>query len=71
MVVDFIALMFYCENHPDSTRIPNEMSSMKSAEGRYMLDGHLYKEFRNGDVLIKEMTDAELTEAYRRFGLEY
>ena len=44
---------------------------MKTAEGRFTLDGHLYKEFKNGEVFVKELTEEELPEAYRRFGLEY
>ena len=71
LIVDFIAPTFYCEKHPDSPFFPNEMFSMKTAEGRFTLDGHLYKEFRNGEVFAKELSEAELPEAYRRFGLEW
>ncbi len=71
LIVDFIAPTFYCEKHPDSPFFPDEMFSMKTAEGRFTLDGHLYKEFKNGEVSAKELTEEELPEAYRRFGLEY
>ena len=71
LIVDFIAPTFYCEKHPDSPFFPDEMFSMKTAEGRFTLDGHLYKEFKNGEVFAKELTEAELPEAYRRFGLEW
>ena len=69
--VDFIAPTFYCEKHPDSPFFPDEMFSLKTAEGRVTLDGHIYKEFRNGEVTVKELTAAELPEAYARFGLSY
>ena len=69
--VDFIAPPFYCEKHPDSPFFPDEMFSLKPAEGRVTLDGHIYKEFRNGEVTVKELTAAELPEAYARFGLSY
>ena len=37
---------------------------------RQTLDGHLYKEFVDGQVTAKELSDGEMPEAYRRFGLE-
>lgn len=45
------------------------MFAVKTLEGRKTLDGHVYKEFKNGEVLVTELTDAELPEAYRQFGL--
>jgi len=69
--VDFIAPTFYCEKHPDSPFFPDEMFSLKTAEGRITLDGHVFKEFRNGEVTVRELSDAELPEAYSRFGLVY
>ena len=67
--VDFIAPTFYCEKHPDSPFSPDEMFSLKTAEGRLTLDGHVYKEFRNGEVTVRELSADELPEAYRCFGL--
>ena len=49
----------------------DEMFAVKTAEGRRTLDGHVYKEFKNGEVLVKELTDAEMPEAYAAFGLKY
>ena len=69
--VDFIAPTFYCEKHPDSPFFPDEMFSLKTPEGRITLDGHVFKEFRNGEVTVKELSDSELPTAYNRFGLEY
>ena len=69
--VDFVAPTFYCEKHPDSPFFPDEMFSLKTSEGRITLDGHVFKEFRNGTVTVSEPTDEELPDAYRRFGLEY
>ena len=69
--VDFIAPTFYCEKHPDSPFFPDEMFSLKTQEGRITLDGHVFKEFRNGEVTVKELSDSELQMAYNRFGLEY
>ena len=71
LMVDYIAPTFYCEKHPDSPFIHQEMFSMKTAHGRYTLDGHLYKEFVDGQVTAKELSDAEMPAAYRKFGLEY
>ena len=69
--VDFIAGNFYCEKHPDSPFNKVEMFAVKTAEGRKTLDGHTYKEFKNGEVFVKELTDAEMPEAYAAFGLKY
>ncbi len=69
--VDFIAPNFYCEKHPDSPFNTVEMFALKTAEGRKTLDGHVYKEFRNADVFVKELTDAEMPGAYKVFGLQY
>lgn len=71
LIVDFIAPTFYCEKHPDSPFFPDEMFSLKTAEGRITLDGHIYKEFRNGDVIVKELAKTELPDTYQKFGLEY
>ena len=67
--VDFVAPTFYCEKHPDSPFFPDEMFSLKTAEGRITLDGHVFKEFRNGEVTVETFTEETLPEAYRRFGL--
>ena len=71
LIVDFIAPTFYCEKHPDSPFFPDEMFSLKTAEGRITLDGHVYKEFRNGEVSVKELKESELPDAYQKFGLVY
>jgi N-hydroxyarylamine O-acetyltransferase len=67
---DFIALNFYCEKHPDSPFNKDEMFALKTAEGRKTLDGHIYKEFKNGEVFVKELTDEEMPWAYAQFGLK-
>ncbi len=67
--VDFDAACFWCEKHPDSPFIPQEMFSLKTREGRITLDGSLYKEFTSQGVLAKELTPEQMPEAYRRFGL--
>lgn len=69
--VDYIAPMFYCEKHPDSPFIHQEMFSLKTPHGRITLDGHLYKEFFDDSVSSKELSDDELPEVYRKFGLQY
>lgn len=69
--VDYIAPNFYCEQHPDSPFNKKEMFAVKTLEGRKTLDGNLYKEFCNGSVTAKELTDAEMPEAYAKFGLKY
>lgn len=68
---DYIALNFYCEMHPDSPFNRDEMFALKTLEGRKTLDGHIYKEFKNCEVFVKELTEEELPEAYRAFGLKY
>ncbi|MBQ6343513.1 MAG: arylamine N-acetyltransferase [Anaerolineaceae bacterium] len=67
--VDFIAPTFYCEKHPDSPFFPDEMFSLKTAEGRITLDGNVFKEFRNGNVEVRKLSEGELSGAYRKFGL--
>jgi hypothetical protein len=47
------------------------MFALKTLEGRKTLDGHVYKEFRNGEVTVKELTVEELSAAYAEFGLKY
>ena len=69
--VDYIAPNFYCEQHPDSPFNKKEMFAVKTLEGRKTLDGNLYKEFCNGAVTAKELTEAEMPEAYEVFGLKY
>ena len=68
--VDFTALNFYCEKHPDSPFNKDEMFAVKTAEGRKTLDGHIYKEFTKDQVLVKELSDEELADAYQVFGLK-
>ena len=70
LLVDFIALNFYCEKHPDSPFNKDEMFAVKTAEGRKTLDGHIYKEFTRDQVLVKELSDEELADAYQVFGLK-
>ena len=69
--VDYIAPNFYCEQHPESPFNKKEMFAVKTLEGRKTLDGNLYKEFCNGTVTAKELTDAQMPEAYAVFGLTY
>ena len=66
---DYIALSFYCEKHPDSPFIHAEMFSLKTETGRITLDGNVYKEFVNGEVTVKELSEAEMPAAYAKFGL--
>ena len=47
------------------------MFALKTAEGRKTLDGRIFKEFKNGEVFVKELTDAEMPGAYAIFGLKY
>lgn len=68
---DFVALSFYCEQHPDSPFINGEMFSLKTAEGRITLDIHTYKEFTGDGVTVKECSEEELPWAYAQFGLKY
>ena len=69
--VDYIAPMFYCEKHPDSPFIHQEMFSLKTPQGRITLDGRVYKEFENGSVFARELSEEELPEVYEKFGLKY
>ena len=71
LMVDYIAPNFYCAKHPDSPFNKQEMFSLKTAEGRTTLDGHIYKEFKGDSVEVKELTDAEMPWAYAQFGLPY
>lgn len=71
MMKDFIALSFYCELHPDSPFIHQEMFSLKTKTGRITLDGHIYKEFINDTVSVKECSEEEMPWAYSQFGLMY
>ena len=47
------------------------MFALKTLEGRKTLDGHIYKEFKKDEVLVKELSDAEMPWAYEQFGLKY
>lgn len=66
---DFVAVNYYCEAHPTSPFNKVEMFSIKTAEGRKTLDGHVYKEFKKDQVLVKELTDEEMPWGYAQFGL--
>lgn len=69
LMVDYIAPNFYCEQHPDSPFNKEEMFSLKTAEGRITLDGHVFKEFRGEAVTVRELSDGEMSAAYEKFGL--
>lgn len=69
LMVDYIAPNFYCEQHPESPFNKSEMFSLKTAEGRITLDGNIFKEFKNGEVCVKELSDEEMQGAYAKFGL--
>lgn len=69
LMVDYVAPTFYCEKHPDSPFNKQEMFSLKTDRGRFTLDGHLFKEFADGQVTAKVLTDEEMPAAYARFGL--
>ena len=66
---DYVALSCYCEKHPDSPFIHAEMFSLKTATGRITLDGNVYKEFKDGEVTVKELSEDEMPAAYAKFGL--
>lgn len=68
---DYVALSCYCERHPDSPFIIEEMFSLKTDTGLIALDGHIYKELVNGKVTVRTLTDEEMPEAYAKFGLKY
>lgn len=70
LVVDYEAPNFYCEKHPDSPFNKDEMFSLKTAQGRITLDGHIYKEFCGDTATVKELTDEEMLAAYEKFGLK-
>lgn len=71
LMVDYIAPNFYCEKHLESPFNKQEMFALKTPEGRITLDGNLYKEFRNGEVSAKELSEEEMPWAYGQFGLKY
>ena len=71
LLVDFIAGNFYCEKHPESPFNKDEMFALKTLEDRTTLDGHIYKEFKADEVLVKELSDEEMPWAYSQFGLKY
>lgn len=47
-----------------------EMFAVKTLEGRITLDGHILKEFKNGEVFVQELTKEQMPHAYKRFGLK-
>ena len=69
LTADFVAVNYFCEAHPTSPFNKVEMFSLKTEEGRKTLDGHVYKEFKKDQVLVKELTDEEMPWAYAQFGL--
>ena len=69
---DFIALSCYCERHPDSPFIPQEIFGLKTPNGLITLTGHEYKESVDGQITVaKTLSDEEMPEAYAKFGLKY
>lgn len=71
LMVDFIALNFYCERHPASPFNKQEMFSLKTPAGRITLDGNIYKEFSPTGVTSRELAPEEMRGAYARFGLPW
>lgn len=67
--VDFAAACFWCEKHPTSPFLSQEMFSLKTPEGRITLDGSIYKEFTSQGILVKELSSEDMPAAYARFGL--
>ena len=47
----------------------HDADPLEVAEWLDDLDGHIYKEFSGSTVTVKELTDEEMPEAYRVFGL--
>ncbi len=70
LMVDYVAVNFYCEQHPDSPFNKQEMFSLKTAGGRITLDGNIYKEFDGGTVTVRELAPEEMAAAYEKFGLK-
>lgn len=68
---DFIALSAFCEYHPDSPFIHQEMFSLKTDKGRISLDGHVFKKFENDNVEVIECDESNISWAYEQFGLKY
>lgn len=69
--VDFEALNFYCEKHPDSPFNSTEMFALKTETGRITLDGTIYKEFIGEKPTVSSLTKDQLPWAYEKFGLSY
>lgn len=70
LMVDYIAPNFFCELHPESPFNKTEMFALKTKNGRITLDGHVFKEFSDGQVQVKNLTDEEMPWAYEQFGLK-
>ncbi len=70
LLADYIAPNFYCEKHPDSPFNKDEMFALKTPEGRFTLDGNIYKEFSRDKVQVWEVPENQMPEVYARFGLK-
>jgi len=55
--MDFAAINWYCESHPDSYFRTANMVSMRTSNGRKTLDGNTFKIFENDTVTVAEAAD--------------
>ena len=55
--IDFVMPSYYCEHAPDSIFRQGIMMSIKTADGRKTIDGHLFRIFSSEGVYEEELTD--------------
>ncbi len=65
--LDFTAISYYCEKHPDSKFNKAYMVAMKTETGRKTLDGRCYKEFAGQELvrIEEDMSDTRRDEVLR------
>lgn len=57
--LDFLAISWYCETHPDSIFRRANMVSMRTPTGRKPLDGRTFKHFDGDNVTVTQADDDE------------
>lgn len=65
--LDFKAISYWCEHHPDSPVVNEDILSIKTSDGRITMNGNVFRIFSGDGVEEKTLTDEEKTQALKDY----